>query len=129
MTFSRSTSVTAVLLSSESALSRYCAIACRVEAINDLLAKKLRPSTPSAAKAPSPIAAKPPNLVKLARRSATRSKDTQPDSGKITLVRRSCRKKLLPVPERYACGVLPKLRPIAPSTWSKGVPSWVPDEK
>ncbi len=47
----------------------------------------------------------------------------------MTRVSRSCRKKLLPVPERCAWEVLPKLRPMAPSTWSIGVPSWVPDEK
>ena len=47
----------------------------------------------------------------------------------MTRLSRSCRKKLLPVPERCAWALLPKLRPMLPSSWSIGVPSWVPDEK
>src|SRR5688500_16360960 len=102
MTFSRSTSATPVLLRSGSAVSRYWLAACVVEAISDLLAEKLRARVPRAAAAINAIAPRPPYLAITARLSADLSYETQPDSANMTPVRRSCRKKLLPVPERWA---------------------------
>ncbi len=67
MTFSRSTSVTVVLLSSASAVWRYWLMACAVEPISDLLAVKLSASVPSTAAAINAIAPKPPYLAIAAR--------------------------------------------------------------
>ena len=85
---------------------------------------------PSAAAAINAMAPRPANLAIAARLTADLSYETHPDSAKMTLGQQIVQEEALAGAGKMgAAALLPKLRPIAPSTWSIGVPSCVPDEK